>query len=418
MKITWEGTASAPMTMIGRSMLTDGRDIAVKNAILNDPSGNTPPVTMFVTASRHALLQNVTSTQTATTQIQGDKEVEYFDIEGGSYGEMLITTSSGAYNFSVNTNDPTLSTTFASLISTGRYFVGNNVNISEQFNIGGSVAGGVASSFVCNLCNFLTPTASPIGVILTGSGAVTNSYGLVGGFGTFTFPFSAGPLAWAVPGANYTFGGRFNLGQYSQTAPFQITDISTDGTNTYVTTTLTAASLPTVPSSSNLFMNEHPLPSLTCTGCTGSPEALEWSLAPPGNPIYSYINRTYTCASWPPPEYDIWGQLIRATYNVTVADATQGALTAHVQDVSTVNGAGAAATYSPLINLLETGTRTVTPSGVTGAQPGDSITSPGTNWFSNGFDQPAIVTGSNPSGDSPCLSVNVTVQTNQQVVPF
>ena len=363
-KITWSGTAASPMTMIAHSQLVDGRDISLVNVIQNDPSGLSPPVTAFVTAAHHVLLQNVTANQTATTQIQGDKEVEYLDIEGGNIGEFLNTTASGAYNFGVNVLDHSLTSNFATLIGTGRYFDGYGVVVPTQFNIGGGPAGGAASYFKCTSCNFITPTAQPVGVILTGSGAVTNSYGLVGGQGVFTFPNTGGPLTWAVPGANYVLGGHFNFGQYSQGYPFTITDITQDATNTYVTTTLTAASLPTLPSSANLFLNLQPVPAMTVTNSTGSPAALEWSLAPPGLPIYSYANRTYTCTSWPPPQYVVWGELVQETINVTVADSTQTTLTAHADSVPTVNSSGAAVTYSPLINLKATGLRTVTPSGV------------------------------------------------------
>jgi hypothetical protein len=422
--IAWEGTAAQPLTIEGRGLNGQNLSFSLINVITVDPvasGGIYYP--FFPTAAKNVLLQNVTypSAALASTNpyayMEVDKDVENLDIEGGTFGQ--LTVGSMSVNMSVNVVSPTLSTSMIKLVGSPLTFYGNNVTIAangsvtSQLNLGPS-GYGVSRSWYCNACSFPTPTAVGSAIILTGSGAATYTYS----DGVFTIPNSSGPQAWAVPGANYFLGGNWlTTGHENEGSPFQITDITQDASNTYVATTLTGASLPTMPDAANLFLYAHPMPQLTCIGCTGSPEALEWSLAPPANPIYSYINRTYSCTSWPPAQFLAWGELIQSTYKVTVADSTQGALTAHAESVQTTNGAGAAATYGPLVNLKTAGTRTVTPSGVTGAQTGDSITSPGTNWFS-GKDFPAIVTGSNPSGDSPCLSINMTVQTNQQVQPF
>jgi hypothetical protein len=422
--ISWQGTAANPLTIVGRGMTEQNLNSSLINVVGVDPTGITPQYEpFFPTASKNVLWQNVTYPSAALSNTspfvytEVDKDIENLDFEGGALGD--VTMPSMSVNVSVNVRNPTLSTSFIKIIGTPYTFYGNNVtvaangSVTAQLNIGADF--GADRSFYCNACSFPTPTVTGSVVQLTGSGHATFTYAS----GVFTFPNADGPQDWAVPGANYFLGGSLGFGVFAaEDAAFQITDITQDATNTYIATTLTSPSLPTLPSSAALYLFPHQAPNLTCISCTGSPEALEWSLAPPGNPAYSYVNRTYSCANWPPPKYLVWGGLIQSTYDVTVADTTQTTLTAHSEDVPVVKSNGAAITYSPLINLKATGLRTVTPSGVTGLQSGDSITTPGADWFSSGFDQPAIVTGTNPSSDTPCLSINVTEQTNQQVAPF
>ena len=220
-----------------------------------------------------------------------------------------------------------------------------------------------------------------------------------------------GAVRWAIPGTNLFWSGTF----LSETA-FRIIDVTEDATNTYIQTSL-AGGFPALPmSNGKLGIRVHPAPKITCSNCTGGAAAVSLSQAPAGAPIYSYSKRIYTGDS-SFTSHAIWGKVTNIKFNATTpyTGATNPIRMEFVQGI--VKSDGSAAFYHPFIDLRTAGLRTVTPSGVTGAQSGDSalaLPDPST-WFAhraNPAFQPTI--SGEPSSVWPTVTIEII--TDQGVV--
>ena len=203
--------------------------------------------------------------------------------------------------------------------------------------------------------------------------------------GIITIPNSHFPVRWAVPGAKmfWETSNREVVGE-----AFTITDLSQDANNTYIYTSLTGR-FPAVPQGADGFLavRGDPVPKLTFTNCTGSAETDDLSRAPAGKPIYSYTKRTYAGAIGTAANLmrnhtsQFGGTLVSIKINVVKADTgTHGNLLLStpmlaVRGTSRIN-------YTPEINLMALGERVITPTGITGAQPGDMLQeTPGNVWM-------------------------------------
>lgn len=325
------------------------------------------------------ILDSVTITNTAIAEV---------DVQSSSVH--TLTMSSGTV-VSGNIN------------GTPQRFVGNGLTVGGTFGVG-AIAYGGSSSVSCTDC---------VLAVIGSGGYHTNVSDYTISAGVISWANSNGPIPWCIPGQNMYFAGLYS----SEGVPFQVTGLTTSGGNTHCATTLALSAFPTLPlQSGNLFVQTHPAPQFTCTNCTGSATAVDLSGAPVGVPLFSYSSRTYTCHTIAAaPTFSIRGSFVSGTYNVTVADSTQASLIGNVQNIETISGAGSEVAYNPKVNLKIAGSRVVTSSGVSGAQSGDVLSSPGSNWLAS-LDQVSIATGSDPTGDSPCLSMTITIQADQGVV--
>ena len=289
---------------------------------------------------------------------------------------------------------------------------------------GGSVYGG---SKTFKGINCAIGKIRPFGLL----GNIVNGEGWTVSKGVFTNKLGFSAVHWATPGGRLFFTGAYAY----QSFPFTITKMVQSNGFFSLYTTLTG-DLPALPTSAGrLIVLADPYPNWSCTHCTGSPDAVDYSQAGAQNaPLYTYSNRIYTCdrniaavESANPdvpvldihkaPPVNVWGTLVYLQIDVASPDASHSDaapfnVTSQYGNFPTISGSAVVGTFSPVINLKIAGTRIVTPSGVTGAQMGDKLTSPGAVSMTGPTDPylPAL------GGDDPTLScpvVTVTWQTSR-----
>lgn len=176
---------------------------------------------------------------------------------------------------------------------------------------------------------------------------------------------------WAVPGTNLLWVGAHGTGP-----TFHVLDVTQDEQFTYVKTDF-PGSFPAY-AGANLAVRTHPAPKFTCRNCTGNPDAVDFSNAPPGAPIYSYSRRTYSgvTATSPQAGVTMWGSLISAKFDVTKPYTGSGSLQFLLTQNSNwrmLNDQGGLFNFGPSINMALGGTRTVTPANILGMQPQDKL---------------------------------------------
>ena len=220
-----------------------------------------------------------------------------------------------------------------------------------------------------------------------------------------------------VPGTN------FILGNPSVYAIGQVTDVTQDFDNIYVATSFTSG----FPSSfTPVQYSTHPAPKFTCVGCSG--ELIEqFNGCTAELPLFSCLARTFTgsaTGTTVKPRSIMWGYLSSLTMNVTTPYGGAGNLSLSLSQFNNWSGfdipTGASQTFGstfgggPSVNMKIGGSRTVTTSGVTGAQSLDSLFSPGSNFWFRGQQSSGPVFSANTPSDSPVATVTIT--TNQGVV--
>jgi hypothetical protein len=236
-----------------------------------------------------------------------------------------------------------------------------------------------------------------------------NDYSMANGI--LTIPNSHGPVTWAVPGANIAWTGHYDF----EGPVMQIKDVTQDTNNTYVITSMNGG-FPALQlgNSPHIGVRTHPAPQFTCTNCTGSADALDLSGAPPGVPLWSYSSRTYTSAS-AAALVPVWGQLVSIKVVPMIAYAGSFPIRFSFDDpfIALVNTTSTPR-WTPAINPQIAGERDLSPTTISGAQLGDSLTPPGPGtWILS--DQITPKFNSHPS-DIGSTSVTVTIQTDQGVV--
>jgi hypothetical protein len=349
---------------------------------------------------------NITlSNVTMPCQMEVDKLVSNFDIEGGTFNQLMFQSSSGATVFTMNNATVTI------LNGTPQQAVISNSNIGI-LNLG-TLAYGWTTYVSCNTCNIGALKKPPGGVL---DSNVDTKYTMSGG--VITIPNSNGPARWGVPGANLMFA-LYNGSLLTEGSPFQVIDVTQDASNTYIHTSLSGG-FPSVPRDANtgLSIYAHPAPNFTCTSCTGSADAIDISQAPASTPIFSYSKRTYRGNIQTPPTFTMWGKIVKISINVTTP-YTGGLLSLMLNPFGAygtqIVSGGAASSYNPTINLKIAGERDIFPNSVSGTQPGDSILVPGPIWFANvmGPYLTADISGE-PSSAWPTFTIGVT--TDQGVI--
>ena len=311
------------------------------------------------------------SVSSSCSTIEADKLVDKLIFDGGTF-RSIVFQSASINTFEINSTKVTgyISGTPKKAIINNSIVAGLAMGIANF---------GAASEVVCSNST-IRSILNVYGIreTLVGQGhADTMAEGVI------SIPNPPLPVRWAVPGAK-----MFWATSSGEVAGFTVTDLSRDANHTYIHTSLSGG-FPSVPrgTDDSLAVRGDPVPKLTFANCTGSAEADDLSRAPAGEPIYSYTKRTYSGAIGTganltaQPYIPIWGTLVSIKINVVKADT--GAhrallLSAPMLAVRGTSGIN----YTPKINLMAAGERVITPTGITGAQPGDLLQeTPGNVWM-------------------------------------
>ncbi len=245
------------------------------------------------------------------------------------------------------------------------------------------------------------------------------------------------PALFLAPGCNLTFTGT----DQDQGPILQVGDLSQSGSNTMVTFlqngTTYSGGLPTQPGTAfNLVA--HPAPQLFASGNYGSAAAIDMNQTPPGAPMGSYsklivagTNGSYssvpasgspTITGNPSTPYTVpvWGQMVGV--NITVGTAYGGSTgTMHFDlnspffEVLGSSTRGQWSTFEINAKVASATPRFLGPTSTSGAQSGDTLTSPsgGANtWFVTGQQQPVY---SSIPMDFAGTSTTIEIITNQGV---
>lgn len=164
---------------------------------------------------------------------------------------------------------------------------------------------------------------------------------------------------WAVPGTNF-----FPTGQWGPSTPaLRVTGVTQDSAGTHIATTLSGR-YPNIPLSNGKSSLMVQMPYWTCTHCTGSAQAVDFSGAPPNIPFASYSNRTWT-GSTQLVSFPLWGMVKSIKINVTQSyKGSINPLLFNLPD-ATVTRSGKTAFWDAFVDLRTAGLRTITPTGVT-----------------------------------------------------
>jgi hypothetical protein len=339
--------------------------------------------------------------------IEVDKLIDTMNVTGGTWSSFKFQSSSvHTANFTNGANIKT------AIIGTPEVLTCNGSTFSGLLL--GTIAYGRSKSFSGINCVILN-------IQVGGFQVNTNLYSISSG--TITLPSSSGPITWAIPNSKPFFSGSM---AYEGSA-FTINSLSTSGSNTAVGTTLSGNRFPTLPlqGGTNLFIQTEPMPSWSCSGCTGSADAIDYSQSGArGAPIYTYTSRTYTCAANiggneldinNPPTLNVWGAPTSITVDVTTADTSSTSpLAWHVIGrfgTVYVNRSGSSAQLDEVINLKTTGTRIMTPSGTSGSQTGDTLTD--LSAAATFGDRATPYSPSVANNASTCPVATVTIQTSR-----
>lgn len=279
--------------------------------------------------------------------------------------------------------------------------------------------------------DYIEVTDAEITTGIGGSFTMGNSLGdelTYEGDGLFRYSGSAAPQ-WFVPGA---VGLILTGSPYYMHSPFRILSVTSETGEPWaaqlIQTTLTGESLPTVSGQTNTSLVRHPAPNITVSNCTGSPSALELSLAPANSPYGIITCRTYDGTVAANTMGTVFGRLAHIKVNVTKAYTG-------VQSNLTLTLGGQFGTWvinsdwtgsrhqTSRVNLKVTGERVLDASGVTGSQTGDNNLSSfsGNIWLPLNFGFGVYIgNGSSPvniSGEDPSVwpSVTVEVLTDQEI---
>lgn len=346
----------------------------------------------------------------AACDMEVDKMIDTLTITGTNINQLLFQSAS------VNRLFLTGGTVNSTMNGTPKVSLINGTSFAN-FGLG-ALAYGPSTSTVCIACSFATVTA--YGVEDTGGAGnpgVNVTYSMSGG--VLTVPNADGPVRWAIPGSvNYWQGQYTNEG-----FPFTVGSLTQDASNTYVTMVPLPGGFPSIPPvtvSSALYIRSHPAPKFTCISCTGSAIALDLSQAPAGAPLFSYSKRTFAGNILTSSLVPVWGRVVSIKINVTTPyTGVQSTLTMNAMGQffgPTLQPSGTLFDYAPIINLKTAGLRTITPSGVTGAQTGDSGLSIGAPiWITQGY-QPVV--GTNIGSENPSVYPSVTIEfiTDQNIM--
>jgi hypothetical protein len=311
---------------------------------------------------------------------------ESINFQSSSINELIMTNSSVGILYGTPKNAVITDSTITELAIGAEYY-------------------GASDTFACTNCMIgsLVPTGA--------SGPALGTYSMAGG--VMTVPNTAGPQPWAVPGANVYISGT-QLNEYSAT----VIDLTQDGTNTYIQTSLSGG-YPSIPAGSggtSTSVTAYPLsPSgFSCTNCSGGLAAANASQTPTGDPFYSYADTTYSGNIYTGQSgIPVWGNLVEI--KIIVSTPYTGVLSTLPLTLGTyagsgtgvLNSTGSIVNWNPSINLKVAGERDIFPGSVAGAQLDDKIAAPGIVRLFNSLITPYV--SSNISGEPSSVYPTVTI---------
>lgn len=304
-------------------------------------------------------------------QIEWDKAVEKGIVKGGSYKKFNFQSGSCQ---EVEVENVTI---------TGNWFgtprrlrIKGGCTIPE-LRIGPQGYGNTESVVVegVNTISAVTETAF-------NKSATTNFSYAPGGSITYS---GGGVIPWGSPGSGLYLAGQLNGGSNFAHIGFPtwISEVKDVGGFPKFVSRFPTLSPPFL--TGPVYVVQHPCRSVTFgANTTGSPEAVDLSLAPPGLPLWSYANRTNNFAV--EQVVTIRGYLKYLKINVTRADTgANGTAPLHMggqfSNVPIILLNGSDSTWGPIVNTKITGLRTITPTVVSGAQAGDTLPDLGKIWF-------------------------------------
>jgi hypothetical protein len=336
--------------------------------------------------------------------IEVDKSVEIFSAGSGTRISQLSFQSASVGKF-YSRGGLTIANSFG---GTPRTIDVDSITVQGGSGGGlglGPEAYGRADS--ASLTNSSFPSVNPLGGRISNISSLGITVDPINGL--ITLPLANAFPAWATIGGRL-FLSRLTGGGHENEAVCTVLNVTTDGTNAYVSTT----SMPSFISSA-YYIGAHPCPSLVMGGSTGCADAIDLSQSN-GKPFGEYSNRSYSGAASgttlglsSAPNLYVWGMFRKAVVTVSRAyTGIQSALTLSPFSSGVfIDGSGNDVSYSPSIDLKTAGTRTITPSGVAGSTGADSITAPGNIWFSKSH---APSTNHDVSGESSSLWPIVTIE--------
>jgi hypothetical protein len=357
-----------------------------------------------------------------TSQIMDDVTIRKIDFQSSATEFLTITNSSIGVGGSGADG----------LNGSGRYTTLTDVTM---FNFNpGSYAYGTSNRLVCTRCDVTTFNSTGGGI-----SQAFSEYSMSSGVLTFSHTFAnqsapASRLFGPLPSNTYyVIGGSFS----GPIGLFNGSSIVDGATDTSVQTN-ESGGFPSFTSGSGASccatLVSHQMPQFTCDACTGVRSFAATSVqggATQLAPLNEFASSSYspTSGNTTLGQINPVGRIVSLTIDVTQSYDGSNSLTLNVLGVGgieTVNQAAGppwtAVTYNPRINLKQTGTRVITPSGVTcdgvaGACSGDvglSLTS-AAQWIKAGF---------NPSnggtvyvGNTRTPIFTITAQMDQGVVP-
>lgn len=356
-------------------------------------------------------------------KVENDKIVVNATYQNLSSIAEIKSQSMSPRNFGVSNS------TVVSLLGTSRNTIISNTTLGSNDVRVGTLSFGRADSFNCTNCpntgTFTHEGANESGTVSAGTWGISGQgggpYSATMSAGVITIPVAHGAVTWAVPGTNFTW----SYSTASSVYVYQVTDVTQDPTNQYVTTNCVGAAtvcgsgggLPVA--SGTLGIRAHPSPKFNCTNCTGTRVWSALSNGPTDAPLFSYQKFTAD-VSWPTAAnaaytFQSWGKLTSMVATVNTPYAGGGTLNFKPtgQFVYTVySNAGVSGSYVPSIDLKTSGTRTITSGGCTGCGGADASTSYAFNpqWMSGSM---AGVISSQPAWAG---TIDITVTTDQGVV--
>ena len=372
-----------------------GRSITYRNAAFTGTNCAVPTQNMHWTAI---------NSDFSNCAIEVDKIVDVATLNQVTIRRIIFQSAS------VNVFNLVNSTVTDAINGTPKKFVGSDSTIAS---LGvGAYAFGRSDETICTNCNI--SAIVPQGVNDKGGVSnvgVDNFYTMSGGI--IASANSNGPPQWYIPGTHLYWSGRFDFSP----PHCEIIDVTQGGGNTYVQTSCTGG-FPNIPMASGpLGIRVHPSPKFTCTNCSGSIDAIMLSQAPAGAPLGSYFKRTYDPSTATRTAF-LFGTMVSVNFDVTTPYTGGSSLNFNLDGPFMIDPGGTTfSAWDPKVNPSITGTRSVDPTSVTGAQSGDSLSSPGMSWFVPAQVRPRFSADISAEAPSTWPTITVEIITDQGVNP-
>jgi hypothetical protein len=322
-----------------------------------------------------------------------------------------------------NSSSPNVLTMNSTTISAGpnigaKTIIANGCTLSGGLHIGPGSYGVATGSATFTSCviDSLDTFGGVAETDLAGTGAYTMSGGVIS---RVKSAGTGAPPQWAVPGGWCYFGGY-----RAASSAFQVLDVTDDGTNIHIQTNLAGgfpAQFTNGGSSTPIKAQTCPSTKFSFVGCTGSDVAVGLSGSVPAKrPYCSYWNFTYQGVAWKSTQaiIPLWGKVVSIVINVSTAFTGTGALSMNFGPPFVLDSTNHVVQWTGFaVDLKTAGTRTITPSGVTGTAGLDSgLTLPdATTWMVGDQFQPTL--SADISGQSVGLYpvVTITIITDQGI---